>query len=462
MKIKQHLRAGERKSIARFREHFGGPRLVTAVVYRALSLFAPVAVLAVLGFGAAHLAGNTHHIGMIASFGVMGMAAAGSEADKCFEVMEFEEALTATARDRASKMANFQERLVGFMNGFMNWRPSKRIAFLEEAGAETITDFLTLFSNVIDRMLLPKYKMATVDYRGYIKIGSSRDFRKSQGIGTWGLRGALDSKTLRGEYKERVLNDGKVEIQVGAFGNRFSIGWENFVNDDLGALSGVADDFVQGALATEFREATKLIASASGPNTALFGNSVSHQIDGTSIDNLDVLDFSLDNLGTVIQRLSSQKDADGNPIMISKFHIVYPPALEIAVLKALSPQQLIAVGVGNSAAVTTSENVIAKYFSITPHKNVWLPIIDTSGNADKTWYVFADPVADGGAAQLNFLRGREAPEVQMKASNKVSLAGAPVSAMEGDIETDKVVFRARHIMGGAAVDSRFAYANVGA
>jgi hypothetical protein len=38
MKIKNCLRAGERKSIARFRQHFGGPRLMAALAYRALSL----------------------------------------------------------------------------------------------------------------------------------------------------------------------------------------------------------------------------------------------------------------------------------------------------------------------------------------------------------------------------------------------------------------------------------------
>jgi hypothetical protein len=453
MKIKNCLRAGERKSIARFRQHFGGPRLMAALAYRALSLIVPVAVLALLGLGIAHFAGN--HGLMMAAVG------AGVGGGKFLEVMDYEEAVATSARDRASHIGNFEERLAGFMKGFMNWRPSKRLAFLEEAGAETITDFLVLFSNVIDRMLLPKYKMQTPDYRNYVKVGASRDFRKSQGIGTWGLRGAFDARTLRGEYKERVLNDGKVEIQVAAFGNRFSIGWENFINDDLGALSDVADDFVQAALATELREASKLIAGAAGPNAALFGNAVTHPIDATTIDNTDILAFSLDNLGTVITRMSSQVDADGNPILVSKFHIVYPPALEIPVLKALSPSQLLAVGVGNSAAVTASENVIQKNFSITPHKNAWLPILDKSGSADKTWYVFADPAADGPAAQLNFLRGRETPEVLMKASNKVALGGAAVSAMEGDIETDKVVFRGRHIMGGAAVDPRYAYVNVG-
>jgi hypothetical protein len=385
------------------------------------------------------------------------------EASRFLEVMDFEEALGASARERASGLSQFEERLAGFMKGFMTWTPNKRMAFLEEAGAETISDFSVLFANILDRMLLPKYKMQTPDYRQYVKVGSNRDFRKQQGIGTWGLRGAFDERTLRGEYKERVINDGKVEIQLKAFGNRVTLGWENFINDDLNALADVANDFVQAALATEYREAAKLIVDANGPNANLFGDALTHPIDSTVIDNKDTLALSTDNIGKVITRLSNQRDADGNPIMVSKYHLVYPPALEMEAYKALETVALIAIGMGNSAATTTSGNVVAKNFSITPHKNPWFAngVIDASGDADTTWYMFADPDADGPAVKLNFLRGREAPEVVMKASNKVSLGGAAISAMEGDIETDKVVWRGRHIMGGAAVDPRFAYANVG-
>jgi hypothetical protein len=385
------------------------------------------------------------------------------EADRFLEVMDFEEGLAASARDRAARIEQFEERLAGFAKGFMNWTPAKRMAFLEEAGAETLTDFTVLFANIIDRMLLPKYKSQAPDFRQYVKIGANRDFRPSQGIGLWGMRGALDAKTNRGEYKERVINDGKIQIVVSPFGNRVTLGFENFINDDLGALSGAADDFVTAALRTEWREVTKLFAAATGPHTALFGTALAHPVDGVSINNKGTDDFSVDTLGSAIQKMRQQKDADGEPIIVTKFHLVVPPALEVAMYKALtSSAALIATGFGNSRAVETSANVVAINFSITGHVNPYLPIIDTSGNADKNWYLFADPGADGPAVQMNFLRGRETPEVLMKAPNKVSLAGAAMSAFEGDYEGDKVGIRVRHILGGTQVDPRYAYANVGA
>jgi len=379
-----------------------------------------------------------------------------------FEVMDFSEAQAASARQRAERMSQFEERLAGFMKGFMTWTPSKRMAFLEEAGAETISDFTVLFANVLDRMLLPKYKSQSPDWRQYIKTGTSRDFRPSQGIGLWGLGSALEARTNRGEYKERALNDGKIQITVSPFGNSYPVGWEVFINDDLGALSGVADDFVRAAMRTEWREATKLFAGASGPSSALYGATVTHPIDNAAITNSGVLAFSATNLGTTLQLMRSQVDADGEPIICTKFHVVVPPALEVALYQALNQSALIAVGLSSTSTkeVQTSANVVATNFNVTGHVNPYLPIIDASGNKNGTWYVFADPVADGPAAQLNFLAGHETPEVLMKSSNKVTLGGGAVSAMEGDFETDKVRFRARHIMGGAAIDPRMTYVQV--
>jgi len=380
--------------------------------------------------------------------------------EKFLEVMDFNEGLATSAKDRAANVTQFEERLAGFMKGYMQWTPSKRLAFLEEAGAETISDFLVLFSNVIDRMLLPKYKSQAPDWRNYVKTGTNRDFRPSQQIGLWGLRGALDARTNRGEYRERTMNDGKVQITVSPFGNSFPIGWECFINDDLGALGDVAMDFAQAALRTEWREATKLFAAAAGPHTSLYGATVTHPIDSVAITNKGTLPLTIDNIGTTLTAMRSQKDADGEPIIVTKFHLVVPPALEIPMLKALNTSALIAVGLSSTSTkeVQTSANVVANNFSITGHVNPYLPIIDTSANKDRTWYVFADPGADGPAVQLNFLRGRETPEVLMKSPNKVSLGGANMSAMEGDFETDKVRFRARHIMGGTQVDPRYTYA----
>jgi len=62
---------------------------------------------------------------------------------------------------------------------------------------------------------------------------------------------------------------------------------------------------------------------------------------------------------------------------------------------------------------------------------------------------------------MDFLTGHEAPEIVMKASDKVTPSGAPLSAFSGDFATDNVFYRVRHVLGGTQLDPRFAYAQVG-
>ena len=100
--------------------------------------------------------------------------------------------------------------------------------------------------------------------------------------------------------------------------------------------------------------------------------------------------------------------------------------------------------------------------NITGHVNQYLPIVDASGSADKTWYLFGKLSNSGYAARMNFLRGHESPELCMKNPNKISMGGATMSPLEGDYESDSIRWRIRHIFGGTQVDPRYAAAFVGA
>ena len=155
--------------------------------------------------------------------------------------------------------------------------------------------------------------------------------------------------------------------------------------------------------------------------------------------------------------MSNQRDYDNEPIAIDGFDVVIPPDKWKAALEATSPAALIATGLSatNAKERDTSANVTAM-LPITLHVNPYLPIIDTT-HGTTAWYVFAK-LSNGAAVQMNFLRGHESPELCMKNSDKLSLGGGPISAMEGDFQNDSAYWRVRHIMGGAVIDPRFAYA----
>jgi hypothetical protein len=157
-------------------------------------------------------------------------------------------------------------------------------------------------------------------------------------------------------------------------------------------------------------------------------------------------------------------DADGEPIMVEGFELVVPPALEITALQILQSQLLLAAGGDGQAnaklQIQPNKNVLSA-MNISLHVNPYLPIIDTSGNKDKTWYLFAK-LSSGAAVQMNFLRGHEAPEIVMKNPNKLALGGGTTNPLEGDFESDSMEWRVRHILGGTQVDPRMVIVMVGA
>jgi hypothetical protein len=113
------------------------------------------------------------------------------------------------------------------------------------------------------------------------------------------------------------------------------------------------------------------------------------------------------------------------------------------------------------ASDTTGRDIATvRQMSITGHVNEYLPIVDVSANKDSTWYLFAK-LASGQAARLNFLAGRTAPELVMKAPNKVAVGGGAAGPLEGDFESDSMLWRVRHIMGGTQIDPRVTYAQDG-
>jgi hypothetical protein len=321
--------------------------------------------------------------------------------------------------------------------------------------AESTSDFPALFNYILDRQLYQMYAIQKLDWRAYIKTGTQRDFRTANIIGVYGLQSTLASVKERGEYKNRILGDGKVGNVLTKYGAQFGLSWEDIINDDLGAFTDTAQRLSNAASRTEMLLATQLIAQSSGPNTSLFGATITHPIDGAAITNKDTQVLSADNLFATITAMMNQVDFDGYPIVVDGFHLVVPPAKHKAALEAVSPAALIAVGQGNAAARQTSANVAA-LLNITIHVNSFLPLVDTT-HGTTTWYVIAD-VSNGTAAQMNFLSGHEAPEVVMKAPNKSSVQGGMGSPTDGDFESDTLRWRVRHVLGGTQVDPRMAYA----
>jgi len=387
------------------------------------------------------------------------------------ELMEVGDKLETSLSDVRRGIPQFQEKLVRFMELLANkpgYNSAKRTYLMKEA--ETTADFPYLFGTVLERQLYAKYKAATPDWRDYIKVGTQNDFRPAWLIGVNGLQGVLSPIPLRGEYpNDQALVDGRVQIILQKFGREFGLAWETLINDDLGAFSDLAERFATAAMRSEYQFATSLYATATGPSTALFGAPITPPLypagSGKTVTNLfsgSGSVFSITNLAAAAAAMRRFVDYDNQPVIFDGFELVVPPVLEIPMLQALNPANIIQSG-GDSTAgakpqIRSSSNTVPM-LNITGHVNPYLPLIDQTGRP--TWYLFGKLTNSGYAARMNFLRGHESPELCMKNPNKIALAGASMSPLEGDYESDAIRWRIRHIFGGTQVDPNYTAAFIG-
>lgn len=332
--------------------------------------------------------------------------------------------------------------------------------------AITTADFPQLFGQVLDRQLLARYQTAPSPWRAYTRVGRARDFRARQLHKVQGNDSVLDLVPEKSEYPLAPMAEARYTIQVFKRGRTFDISWEAIINDVMGSMADIPQRFAAAAVDSEARAATALYCGAAAPAAGLFGAPIV-DVDGQNVTNLGVLPLTIANLETTLTLMAQQTDVQGRPLGIRGVHLVVPPALEFtarAILTSAWVQQVDTAGGANAAATTfvplPTANVVAQV-GLQLHVDPWIPIVMPVAGANRTWFVFADPNASGAPLQMDFLAGHEAPEICMKSSNKVTVGGGPISPLEGDFETDNILYRVRHCFGGAALDPRYAYAQVG-
>jgi len=319
----------------------------------------------------------------------------------------------------------------------------------------TTSDFPALFGFTLERDLLARYRVTYADWRGYCKVGTLANFNQSEDHKVQGNDGLLPRVAEKGEYLVSPMSDAHYHRQVYKWGRQFDISWEAIINDALGAFSDIPTRFADAVTYTRAYNVTDLIASAAGPDVGLFGAPIA-DVDGQNVTNLGALALTIGNLQTTLNLMSSQTDVNGRPLAIRGVHLVVPPLLELTARAILTSSLILST----AAAPIPNANVLSQ-MGIQLHVNPLLPVIDTSGNRNGTWYLFAD-LSQGAAIQMDFLRGYEDPEICMKTSDKVTVGGGSLSPFSGDFATDNIFYRVRDVHGGTRLDPRMAYAQVSA
>lgn len=356
---------------------------------------------------------------------------------------------------RAQRSRVYRERYLRFEEGLtalMEGRDHPQVWLYKMRESMGIGDFPLLMGDSLERTLLAGYAEAPYSWSMIAKRGTLRDFRDAKRFDISGGDGTFGDAISAGEpYPEEELSESRYLIRLGKYGKRMPLFWELLINDDLGAFSDIVQRFGKAARRSEEKKVTSLYCV----NDTMFSNGNGNIVNTTNgaASNNPVL--SVAGLQDAFNVFSRQLDQASEPILIEGVVLVVPPALEVTALNILNALTVEAVEAGG----TSNQKIIIQNWlrsrirlAVAPY----LPIIDTTANKHKTWFLFADPGSGRPAIEFDFLRGREQPEVFLKAPNAIRVGAGSADPLDGDFDHDQIDYKVRHVYGGAVIDPKMA------
>ena len=383
--------------------------------------------------------------------------------------------------------------------------------------ALTISDFSGYFGDVLDRSVLSNYAETPYTWTKYCKRAIIRDFRQAKIFRFDRGANVLDGPILPNSYGAqggsgptgiaqiteyplgRRVESNYVD-QLYKFGRLMDFSWETIVNDDLDALKDTPALFGRAARRTEEKRVAELFMGSGGPNSTFFSTANKNVLTAAVLPNLltqyglaDNPHFSVTALQAAMNVMANQVDLDGEPISIEAWCLVFPPSLDIPVKNVLHATEIWAndqggttglggVTAGSNQSATSLQRLITMNWAkdtVVPAKNYYAPIVNTT-NGNSAWFLFAQPSQGRPALQQSFLQGHEGPELFMKQPNQVGIGegrmgpGAPGAGMgssaggssssnpmDGDFDTDSIIYKVRHVLGGTLLDPIMAVASTG-
>jgi len=372
---------------------------------------------------------------------------------------------------RGTPSPEYQRQLaeaVAFVADVMQGR--RPVHHLQEALSSS--DFPILFGDILDRQVLAAYREREGTWAAIAKRRVVRDFR---GVKLFkpllGLAGTLPAVGELAEYPEDTATEQATQtITVAKYGKRLGLSWESLINDDLDLIKDLPTRMGRMARRTENYMATRLYASATGPDTTLYSVGNANIVNTTNAPGMVGADdnppLSIVALTQGLLVFGNQRDEEGNPIDHEAVTLVVPPALEVTannILNATSIELTTDGGTtSNDAGPVERRLLAANWLSrrVRLVVNPLLPLIDTT-HGNTAWYLFANPNSDREALVMAFLRGWEDPAVFMKSPNATRVGGGTIDPMDGDFDTDSIAYKVRHVLGSAQVDPRATVASDG-
>lgn len=266
------------------------------------------------------------------------------------------------------------------------------------AAFQTTGDFPVLLENVMHKTLLRAYLTAPDTWPRFCVTGTLSDFRPHTRYRSGSL-GNLEALNEHGEIKHKAIPDGeKASITATTKGNIVAVTRQAIINDDLGALTSMAQSAGRAAKRTIEADVYALLALNSGLGPLLTdGKSLFHADHGNITTGAAIAMAAIDADRVA---MGSQKDVGGNDFL------------------DLRPAVLL-VGLALGGAARTINN--AEYDPDTANKlqkpnmvrGLFRDVVDTPRLTGNRRYLFADP-ADAPVIEVAFLDGKQEPFLEAK------------------------------------------------
>ena len=331
---------------------------------------------------------------------------------------------------------------------------------LQVSEAFATSDFKLAAFKELDTEMLARYLTLTPAWKQYCDTTLVSDFRPKRLLtrnnGLMGLARVPEGT----EYPDgHDYSQEGYAITVAKYGRRRALTWEAWLNNT--AIDEI--ESIPAELTAQAAEADAIVAvsnllnitgdgihtawSATGVNTAFFkaGNNNAPT----------ALPLTADNLKTVLDGMTTKKDAKGKTIVRPDVVVVIPKSLESQMLGILAVRE---VRRTESGVTTIETNPVAGVsYVVEP----MLDQLNTHAKAATTWFVVPKPGSPRPALWVAGLRGHEAPDLRVKADQGQRVGGGPISFDAGSFEIDTIEWRVRHVKGSQTGDHLFTYCSLG-
>ena len=264
---------------------------------------------------------------------------------------------------------------------------------INASGFSTI-EIGTILSNVANKFLRVGWEAVDMTPLRISAIRSVNDFKT---ITTVSLTGDLqfDKVGASGEIKHGTLGDEVYTNKAETYARMLAITRQDFINDDLGALTTVPRRLGRGAgLKLNDIFWTKFLN-----NSAFFTA-------GRNNVNTAVADMTVGGLEATETIFMAQTDPDGKPSGIMAQLLVVPTALKVGANSLMKSERLIT---GATSVTRGDANPYAGRFRV--ESSPYMSNTSYTGNSAAAWYMLADP-AEMPVIEIAALFGRVEPVVE--------------------------------------------------